>query len=75
MIKQLPFDYEVFSGTLHGPDGGSKFVEDCETEVLAETRCGTKERDQKLQGHCTNIGDLEVVRVLYYSSSGKRKRT
>ena len=56
--------YEVFAGTLHGPDGRSKFMEDCET----------KEEDQKLQGHCADIGDVEMVRVLCYFASGKRKR-
>ena len=34
-----------------------------------------KERDPKLQGHCAHIGDVEVVRVLYYCASGKRKGT
>ena len=28
--EDLPY-YEVFAGTLHGPDGRTKFVEDCET--------------------------------------------
>ena len=70
MIKQLPYRedlqcYEVFSGTLHGSDGGSEFMEDCETGVLAETRCGTEERCQRLQGHSADIGDVQVVRVLY----------
>ena len=40
-----------------------------------KTRRGTKERDRKLQDHCANIRDVEVVRVLYYSASGKRMRT
>ena len=45
MIKQLVafgenlHYYEVFSRTLLGPDGISKFVEDCETGLLEETRC------------------------------------
>ena len=67
--------YEVFPGTLHGSDGSSKFMEDCKTGVLTKTRRGTKERDQMLQGHCAHIGDGEVVRILFYSVSGKRKRT
>ena len=79
MIKKLPPGedlpyHEVFSGTLHGPDGGPKFVEECETGVLAETRRGTKEREQKLQSHRADIS-VEVVRVLCCSSSGKGKRT
>ena len=63
----------MFSGTLHAPDGISKFVEDRETGLLEETRRRTKERDQKLQGHSADIGDVEMVRVLYYSASGKGK--
>ena len=30
-------------------------MEDCETGVLAETRCGTEESDQKLQSDCAHI--------------------
>ena len=37
-------------------------VEDCETGVLTKTRRGTKEMDQKLQGHPADISDVEVVR-------------
>ena len=66
--------YEVFPGTLHRSDGSSKFMEDCETGVLTKTRRGTKERDQKLQGHCAHIGDVEVVRILFHSVSGKKER-
>ena len=51
----------------------SKFMKDC--GVLAKTRRRTKEEDQKLQGNCADIGDVEVVRVLYYSASGTRNRT
>ena len=29
-------------------------------------------KDQKLQSHCVDIGDVEVVRVLYHSASRKR---
>ena len=32
-----------------------------------------KERDQKEQGHSADIGDVEVVRILCYSSSGKKR--
>ena len=38
--------YEVFSGTLHGPDGISKFVEDREIGLLEKTRCCPGKRDQ-----------------------------
>ena len=63
----------MFSGTLHGPDGSTKFVEDCDSGVLTKTRCGTKERNRKLQGYSTDISDVRAVRILYYSSSGKEK--
>ena len=77
MIKQLPLE-KIYIITrccqeLHGSDGSSKIMEDCETGVLSKTRRGTKERDQKLQGHCAHIGDVEVVRLLYYSASGKKR--
>ena len=55
---------EVFSGTLRGPDGSSKFMDDCEIGVLSKTKRATKERDQKLQGHCAHIGDVKVVCIL-----------
>ena len=48
-------------------------MEDCETGVLAETRYGVKEGDQKLHSHCIDISDVEVVRVLNYSSSRKKQ--
>ena len=43
-IKHLPLGTictttKVFSGTLHGSDGISKFVEDRETSLLEETGC------------------------------------
>ena len=72
-IKQLslekhPHCHEMFSGTLHGPDGISKFVEDREIGLLEKTRCCPGKRDQKLQGNCADISDVEVVCILYYSS-------
>ena len=41
MIKQLPLEkistnHEVLPRTLQGPDGGAKFIEDCETDLLEE---------------------------------------
>ena len=50
-------------------------MEDRVTGVPAETTCGAKEGDQKLQGFCAHIGDVQVVCVLCYSASGERKRT
>ena len=65
---------EVLSGTFHGPDGISKFVEDRETGLLGETGRCTEERDQKLQSNSADIGDVEVVCILYYSALGEGKR-
>ena len=56
--EDLHYD-EVFSGTLHGPDGGTMFVEDCETGVLAKTRRRTPKGYQKFQTHRFHIGDVE----------------
>ena len=44
-----------------------------ENSVLAKTRRGTKERGQKLQSHRPDISDVEVLRILRSSSSGKEK--
>ena len=67
-------DCEVFPGTLHGPDGISKFVENREIGPLEETGRCPEEGDQKLQGKCAAISDVEVVCLLYYSSPGKGTR-
>ena len=66
------YDYEMFSRTLHGQDGGTKFVEGCEKGFLAKTRCGTKEGYQKLESHSADISDVEMARILYKTSSGKK---
>ena len=50
-------------------------MEDCETGAFAKTRRGTNERDQKVQGHTVDIGDVEVVRGVHCPPFGKRKRT
>ena len=42
---------------------------------LKKTRCGTEEGDQKIQSHGADISDVQVIRILDYSSSGKRERT
>ena len=62
MIKQLLLE-NIYTITLHGPDGGSKFVEDCETCALAEVNYGVKERNPKPQRHCVDMADVEVVWV------------
>ena len=48
-------------------------MEDCEIGVLTEIGCGAKEGDQKLQSHSVDIGDVEVVRVLYFLRLEKKK--
>ena len=58
-----------FPRTLHESDGSSKFVEDRETSVLEETRCGAKERDQKLLGH-----RLDIMYYLLFVWNKKRAK-
>ena len=50
----------MFSGTLHGPDGISKFMEGL---LEKNGRC-PEEGDQKLQGNCADISDVEVCILL-----------
>ena len=66
---------KVISNSQRKEDGISKFLEGREIGLSSETGRCFEEVDQKLQGHCADICDVEVVRVLYYSSSGKRNRT
>ena len=35
--------------------------------LFTRTRCGTQERNQKLQGHHVDISEVEVVRLVCYS--------
>ena len=50
-------------------------MEDCEAGIAAEARCNTEERDQKLQGCCVDVGDVEVVCDLCYSAPGRGKKS
>ena len=50
-------------------------MEDCESGLLVKPDAEPKKGIRKLQGNCADIGDVEVVRVMYYSSFGKRKGT
>ena len=34
-----------------------------------------KKRDHKLQGNCADIGDVEVVCILYHSAPGEGKKS
>ena len=66
-----PHCCEVFSGTIHGLDGISMFVEDRETGLFEETRRCPEEMDQKLQSNSVDIGDVKVVCILYHSAPGE----
>ena len=67
--------YEVFSRTLLGKVESPSSWKIVKLIFLRKPDAEPKKRDQKLQGHCPDIGDVEVTRVLYCSSSGKGKRT
>ena len=80
MSKQLPQGeihiitkcfQERFMGQMEAPSSW-KFVK---LVFFTKTRSRTKERDQKLQSHCFDIGYVDVVRIMYYSSSGNKERT
>ena len=47
-------------------------MQDGDTWVL-RTRCGTEEREKKLQGYCADVGDVEVVCDLLFSAWKKRR--
>ena len=73
---------ERFMGQMESPtswknreiDGVSKLMEGGEVGLLVKPRCCPGKRDQKLQGNCADISDVEVVCILYYSSLEKGKR-
>ena len=50
-------------------------LEDREAGVFTKTRRGTEEKKKKLQGHRVNVGDVKVMRIKDYASSGRRERT
>ena len=55
----------MFPRKMSGSDGISKFVEKCETGVLEETGRCPEETNQKLQSNCMDIGDVQVLRIMY----------
>ena len=63
--------HEVLPQTLHGHDRVSKLVESGEFGVLEEAGCSLDERDQKLQSNSSDVGDVEVVCILYYFFRGE----
>ena len=63
----------MLSRSVHEGGGCLQLVEDCKTHLLAETRCRTEEREKKLQGYCIDVGDVDVVCDLCYSSLGEIK--
>ena len=64
---------EVFSKTIHGLDGLTKFVESCETLLLEKAGYCSEERNQKLQSSSFDIGGVKMVCILYPSFSGEGK--
>ena len=72
MIKHLPQEklhHKILSGTIYGDGGGTKLLEDREACVFVKTRRRTpKKWNKRLQGHRAD----DVVRIVYYSSSGER---
>ena len=73
-LEKIYTNAMCFSGTFHGTDGISKFVEDRETGLLRETGRCPEERDQKLPSNRADLGDVEVVCILYYSAPGEGKK-
>ena len=68
--------HKILTGAFHGENGGTKFLEDSANSVLLRnTRRGTEEKNKKLQSNRVNVGDVEVVRSVYFSSSGKKKNS
>ena len=55
----------MLSGTIHGPGGISKFLEDRETGLLEETGRCPEERNQKLQSVSVDIGDVKEVCIMH----------
>ena len=64
----------MFSGTISGSDVVSKLMEGCETGLLEEAGRCPEEEDQELQSSSADIGDVQVVRIMYPLASGERKR-
>ena len=80
MMKQFPQEkiYEVtrcFQQRCMGQMDAPNSWKIVNMVFFAETRCGTKERHQKLQRHRDDVCHVEVVRDLSDSTPGRRKRT
>ena len=56
-------------------DGVSKLVEGGETGVPEEAGCSHHERDRKLQSDSPDIGDVQVVRIMYPLALGEGKKS
>ena len=50
-----------------------KFLDNCETGIPAKAWCSAQEGNQKLQRHCVDVGEVEVVCDL--SSLGETSKT
>ena len=80
MIERLPLEkvctitrwfQERFMGQMDAPNSW-KIVQ---LVFLRKLDAAPEKRNQKLQGHCFDIGDVEVVRILNLPSSGNGKGT
>ena len=68
--------HKVPPGTLHGSDGGTTFMKDRETSVFYEKPdAEPKKNNKKLQSCCTDVGDVDMMRGVYYSSFEQRRGT
>ena len=83
MIKQLvalgeDLDHnEVLPRALHGPDGGAKFVEDCETGLLEENPMQSRRKGsgatRPLRSHRYFRSDTRLALFSAWSKRGKQK--
>ena len=65
---------EVFSGTISGSYGVSKLMEGCETGLLEEAGRCPEEVGEELQSNSADIGDVQMIRIMYLLASGEGKR-
>ena len=66
---------DVFSGTFHGYYGDSELVEGCETGVLEGSRMQPRLKGSEVaQSDGADIGDVQVVRIMYPLAFGEGKR-
>ena len=78
-IKRLPME-KIYTATkcfqdrfFFWSDGVSELMEGGETGVLEEAGCSRDQRDQKLQSNSSDVGDVEVIRIMHPAAFGERK--